>query len=283
MSEHEADRDDEIVETAGDGRFVRVSDSWPRLSAGAGPIALTVSLTAAQFADKLGSGAFKTVYRGFDTERGIEVAWNQVLYERYNLDLSRVMNEIEVFKTIRNPHIIEFYHAWQDSDAKQVVFITELMPSGTLKQCVVPLPRFSSLSSLGLTRGRFTSRTPNVKLKVLKNWCSQILLGLDYLHSLQPPIIHRDIKCDNIFINGLSEGEVKIGDFGLATFSSREQGMSLAGSSSLYVRRRKETDVARNPRVHGARVLQRPVQHRSRYMGIWNARDRAVDPRVSLQ
>lgn len=185
MSEHEADRDDEIVETAGDGRFVR-------------------------FADKLGSGAFKTVYRGFDTERGIEVAWNQVLYERYNLDLSRVMNEIEVFKTIRNPHIIEFYHAWQDTDAKQVVFITELMPSGTLKQ--------------------FTSRTPNVKLKVLKNWCMQILMGLDYLHSLQPPIIHRDIKCDNIFINGLSEGEVKIGDFGLATFSSREQGMSLAGT-----------------------------------------------------
>mmetsp|Transcript_13101 Transcript_13101/g.52243 ORF Transcript_13101/g.52243 Transcript_13101/m.52243 type:complete len:1086 (+) Transcript_13101:260-3517(+) len=185
MSEHEADRDDEIVETADDGRFVR-------------------------FGDKLGSGAFKTVYRGFDTERGIEVAWNQVLYERYNLDLSRVMNEIEVFKSIRNPHIIEFYSAWQDTDAKQVVFITELMPSGTLKQ--------------------FTSKTPNVKLKVLKNWCKQILMGLDYLHSLSPPIIHRDIKCDNIFINGLSEGEVKIGDFGLATFSSREQGMSLAGT-----------------------------------------------------
>ncbi|RWW13126.1 hypothetical protein GW17_00023177 [Ensete ventricosum] len=30
-----------------------------------------------------------------------------------------------------------------------------------------------------------------------------------------PPIIHRDLKCDNIFING-NQGEVKIGDLGLA-------------------------------------------------------------------
>ncbi|KAI3995073.1 hypothetical protein MKX01_020845 [Papaver californicum] len=44
----------------------------------------------------------------------------------------------------------------------------------------------------------------------------QILLGLDYLHSHSPPIIHRDVKCDNIFING-NHSEVKIGDLGLAT------------------------------------------------------------------
>jgi WNK lysine deficient protein kinase len=35
------------------------------------------------------------------------------------------------------------------------------------------------------------------------------------LHSHDPPIIHRDLKCDNIFING-NQGEVKIGDLGLA-------------------------------------------------------------------
>lgn len=37
-----------------------------------------------------------------------------------------------------------------------------------------------------------------------------------YLHGHTPPIIHRDLKSDNIFING-SEGVVKIGDLGLAT------------------------------------------------------------------
>lgn len=56
-------------------------------------------------------------------------------------------------------------------------------------------------------------QTPN--LKVVKRWCRQILKGLIYLHSYDPPIIHRDIKCDNIFING-AHGEVKIGDMGTA-------------------------------------------------------------------
>ena len=59
-------------------------------------------------------------------------------------------------------------------------------------------------------------KAKSVKLKVIKNWCAQILSGLSYLHTRSPPIIHRDIKCDNILINGTS-GIVKIGDLGLAT------------------------------------------------------------------
>ena len=52
--------------------------------------------------------------------------------------------------------------------------------------------------------------------EVLKRWAWQILCGLVYLHGHNPPIIHRDLKCDNIFING-AQGVVKIGDLGLAT------------------------------------------------------------------
>lgn len=49
----------------------------------------------------------------------------------------------------------------------------------------------------------------------MKKWSRQILEGLSYLHSHDPPVIHRDLKCDNIFVNG-NQGEVKIGDLGLA-------------------------------------------------------------------
>ncbi|NXP47184.1 WNK3 kinase, partial [Heliornis fulica] len=42
------------------------------------------------------------------------------------------------------------------------------------------------------------------------------LKGLHFLHTRTPPIIHRDLKCDNIFITGPT-GSVKIGDLGLAT------------------------------------------------------------------
>lgn len=42
----------------------------------------------------------------------------------------------------------------------------------------------------------------------------QILMGLDHIH--QRKIIHRDLKCENIFITGLKKDVVKIGDFGIA-------------------------------------------------------------------
>jgi WNK lysine deficient protein kinase len=66
-------------------------------------------------------------------------------------------------------------------------------------------------------------------MKAIRRWGKQILTGLAYLHSQEPPIIHRDLKCDNIFING-NHGKVKIGDFGLAmvmqqTKTQRIQGM----------------------------------------------------------
>ncbi|KAJ3331303.1 hypothetical protein HDU76_003532 [Blyttiomyces sp. JEL0837] len=55
----------------------------------------------------------------------------------------------------------------------------------------------------------------NPTFGTIQSWAKQILKGLSYLHSHSPPIIHRDIKCENIFING-SNGEVKIGDLGTA-------------------------------------------------------------------
>lgn len=44
----------------------------------------------------------------------------------------------------------------------------------------------------------------------------QILKGLEYLHAMQPPVVHGDLRCDKIYVNGHS-GEIKIGDLGLAT------------------------------------------------------------------
>ena len=54
-----------------------------------------------------------------------------------------------------------------------------------------------------------------MNIRAVKHWCRQILRGLNYLHTHDPPVIHRDLKCDNIFVNG-NQGEVKIGDLGLA-------------------------------------------------------------------
>lgn len=75
-------------------------------------------------------------------------------------------------------------------------------------------------------------------MKAIKNWARQVLCGLDYLHSQNPPVIHRDLKCDNIFVNG-NHGEVKIGDLGLATVMQQPTAKSVIGKSKfaaiLYV------------------------------------------------
>ena len=54
--------------------------------------------------------------------------------------------------------------------------------------------------------------------------------GLVYLHAHDPPVVHRDLKCDNIFVNGAS-GVVKIGDLGLA---SCRRGLSVVGTVRVW-------------------------------------------------
>ncbi|KND03674.1 WNK protein kinase [Spizellomyces punctatus DAOM BR117] len=139
----------------------------------------------------LGKGAYKVVYKAIDREEGYEVAWNTC--QTTKAEFMELSEEIEILKRVRHPNIIQFHDCWYNN--MEFVFITELMTSGTLREYIRKL------------------QIPN--LKIVKRWARQILKGLSYLHSHDPPIIHRDIKCDNIFING-AHGEVKIGDMGTA-------------------------------------------------------------------
>lgn len=53
-----------------------------------------------------------------------------------------------------------------------------------------------------------------------------------YLHGHEPPILHRDLKCDNIFVNG-NHGEVKIGDLGLAIVMQQPTARSVIGKGKI--------------------------------------------------
>ncbi|XP_061346317.1 probable serine/threonine-protein kinase WNK3 [Gastrolobium bilobum] len=151
-----------------------------------------------RYKEVLGKGAFKKVYRAFDELEGIEVAWNQVKVAdllRNSEDLERLYSEVHLLKTLKHKNIIKFYNSWVDTKNENINFITEIFTSGTLRQ--------------------YRKKHKHVDLRALKKWSRQILEGLLYLHSHNPPVIHRDLKCDNIFVNG-NQGEVKIGDLGLA-------------------------------------------------------------------
>lgn len=151
-----------------------------------------------RYKEVLGRGAFKKVYRAFDELEGIEVAWNQIKVVdllRNSEDLERLYSEVHLLKTLKHKNIIKFYNSWVDTENEHINFITEIFTSGTLRQ--------------------YRKKHKHVDLRALKKWSRQILEGLSYLHSHDPPVIHRDLKCDNIFVNG-NQGEVKIGDLGLA-------------------------------------------------------------------
>ncbi|HEY0426667.1 MAG TPA: bifunctional serine/threonine-protein kinase/formylglycine-generating enzyme family protein [Pyrinomonadaceae bacterium] len=46
------------------------------------------------------------------------------------------------------------------------------------------------------------------------HWSNQLLDALDYLHTLNPPVVHRDIKPQNLKLT--SRGKIKLLDFGIA-------------------------------------------------------------------
>ena len=106
-----------------------------------------------------------------------------------------------MLKGLQHPNIVRFYDSWEvteqqatkSNQRKYIVLVTELMTSGTLKT--------------------YLKRFKRINQRVLKSWCRQILKGLHFLHTRTPPVIHRDLKCDNIFITGPT-GSVKIGDLG---------------------------------------------------------------------
>lgn len=79
----------------------------------------------------------------------------------------------------------------------------------------------------------YLKRFKEMKLKVLQRWSRQILKGLHFLHTRSPPIIHRDLKCDNIFITGPT-GSVKIGDLGLATLKRASFAKSVIGGMGAW-------------------------------------------------
>uniref|UniRef100_A0A7N0ZUD2 non-specific serine/threonine protein kinase n=2 Tax=Kalanchoe fedtschenkoi TaxID=63787 RepID=A0A7N0ZUD2_KALFE len=151
-----------------------------------------------RYDDVLGKGSSKTVFRAFDEYDGLEVAWNQVKINDFlqsPRDLERLYCEIHLLKTLKHKNIMKIYSSWIDTSVRNINFITEMFTSGTLRQ--------------------YRLRHRKVNIRAVKHWCRQILNGLHYLHNRNPPVIHRDLKCDNIFVNG-NHGEVKIGDLGLA-------------------------------------------------------------------
>lgn len=74
-------------------------------------------------------------YRGFDTKRGFDVAWNEILVSGLpEKEKERFTSEVEMLKLLDNDHFIKYYSSWYDEKEDKIILITQIVIGGTLNK-----------------------------------------------------------------------------------------------------------------------------------------------------
>mmetsp|Transcript_18987 Transcript_18987/g.76182 ORF Transcript_18987/g.76182 Transcript_18987/m.76182 type:complete len:486 (-) Transcript_18987:2530-3987(-) len=167
-----------------------------------------------QFGKILGSGAHAVVYEGewlnlpvaikvVKEETRSKLASSEAQGEnagnQFEDLLNSFENELKVLGDLRHPNIMLYMGAVIEP-GKPLCIVTELMSGGSL---------FSLLQTENSPVARMD--TPG-RLKIMLEICRGVL----YLHSREPPILHRDLKSENVLID-TATGRAVVGDFGLSS------------------------------------------------------------------
>jgi serine/threonine protein kinase len=158
--------------------------------------------------DVIGYGGFGAVYFAEDTRTNKRVALKQSFDPR---NIRTFQSEFTVLHRLSHDHLPHYYEMFEEQG------------NGYLVMEVIP-----GLSLFDVFKKR--KHQPLAEAQVM-GYAVQVCNVLAYLHSQDPPLIHRDIKPDNIRLT--PEGLIKLVDFGLlkqgtgATRSSR-MGLTLA-------------------------------------------------------
>lgn len=159
----------------------------------------------------IGHSSFGTVNEG--KLNGTKVAVKTIQRDGHpNGDnyLDPFKKETELNCQLRHPNIVLFMGI--SVQPTKVCIVTELMARGNVRDLLV-----------GITKGR------QIRLdwSLRQQWGLDTAQGMAYLHSHEPPMIHRDLKTTNLLVDrGMN---VKICDFGLSRIRSDQQ-MSAVGT-----------------------------------------------------
>lgn len=155
----------------------------------------------------LGEGSFAKVYlvnhNYLDTLMAIKI-----VKEPLNISTNKkeIFSEVTLASQLRHENIISIYDAAEITDFEDgkshAYFVMEYVSGGDLEEFLNSFIQNDMFMPVGRS------------LDLIK----QILMGLNTLHSANPPIVHRDLKPKNVLLSFNSSGDIviKISDFGFA-------------------------------------------------------------------
>jgi len=171
-----------------------------------------------KFGKPIGSGANGTI---------VEARWEGsiVAVKEMHSIFNEVASELE-FQSLKERFLKECERSIRLRHTNIVRFLGILIPPGAKVPSLVMERLHSSLNDLLETH-------PIIPLEIKLNLLHGAGLGLRYLHSRAPPIIHRDLSSKNILVSKAMEA--KIADLGTVRFANQSSLMSLAPGTQDFM------------------------------------------------
>ena len=160
------------------------------------PYQFHLQLTDIQCLEPIGSGSFGQVYKGCYKERTVAVKRYRTQARFMKSEVEMFCREVSILGSLDCPYVIKMLGACLE-DPSQFAIVTEFISGGSL---------FSVLHE---------HRCP-MDLSQRLGIALDVSRGMNYLHSLPQPIIHRDLNSHNILLH--EEGRAVVADFGESRF-----------------------------------------------------------------
>ena len=170
-----------------------------------------MSMNDFKIGKQLGKGAFGSVCIVTRLADQKTYAMKQVKISSLNhKERENALNEIRILASLQHPNIVGYKEAFYDQNTKTINIVMEYADDGDLdgklKKCIKSHRIFEESQ--------------------MWSWIIQLLEGLKYLHDNK--IIHRDLKCANLFL--MKNGLLKIGDLNVSKLNKAKYAQTQTGT-----------------------------------------------------